>query len=951
MLVDLRLLLPGGMNGGIKPGFFGLFSEVRRLAGSSLRCTFLTNTWSHGDLAPLRLASDRAICAYALEGRPVEPGRFGSNDEACLELGRSGLPSVEADVYYNPLCEELPDTIGMPTLVLHADVLHRDMPDALNGAEVQRREVFFRSNCRRATRIQTISKFSKGRIEACFPDSIGKVFVTHLPVIDQVTPPPVDDRPPVSGNYFLYPANFWPHKNHRFLLDAYAELIRSYPNSVARLVLTGADNHAAKDFMSEVSRQNLADKVLFLGHLAPDEFGALFRSATALVFPSCYEGFGIPPVEAMAAGVPVICSTAGSLPEIVQHGGLMLPLSDHTVWAEAMHRVASQSELRKELRERGRKVADAHALSFEAETLKSVLFELADSSTGEATSYDDIPTSPKPPETPPAAPGNLMNLPNWNHLLAGNRMEWMRRNRAADGPRILIATTVGGGTAAAMSAVESLLAVALTWRGAKVEILLCDQQLPACKSLEWVTQPAPGVVASGQWNQGTTCAECWATGRYLFEPLGLPIHRLSGQLFEADRREAIAVAESATLANVAGLKRGNRPIGEHAMAGTLRYFARGDLGNDPMELKVLRRYVEASVLVDIAAGRVMESQQPDLVLTSHGLYVPYGGLQALASDQGRRFVTWNIGYRRRSLIFSEGETYHHSLQSESVENWENGPWNETLAEETRQYLKSRLWGRSDWIWFFEQPHENIESALVEKGVDLNKPIISALTNVIWDAQLHYPANAYPSMMLWLEDTVRWFESRPHLQLVVRVHPAERKGSVPSRQKVVAELQRRWPRLPSNVFIFDAEEQVSTYALAEASDTVLLYGTKTGVELAARGIPVIVGGEAWVRGKGITADATSPEHYHTLLAALPRSRRLDPEVEKRALQYAHHFFFRRMIPLQVLEPAVSGWPPFHIPADVMKRLDPGKDAGLDCVLDGILAGREFCFDGEWERDAD
>lgn len=549
----------------------------------------------------------------------------------------------------------------------------------------------------------------------------------------------------------------------------------------------------------------------------------------------------------------------------------------------------------------------------------------------------------------PVPPAGLENLPNWAELLRSDRSDWDTRRAEASGPKILVATTVGGGTAAAMSAVESLLAVALTWRGARVDIVLCDQQLPACKNLEWVTNPVPQIVSDGEWNQTLACAQCWETGRYLFEPLGLPIHRLSGQLWESDRRECDAVAEEATIDNAGELERQGRPIGEHALAGTLRYFARGELMGTHEEESVLKRYVAASVAVDIAVERLVSALCPDVVVTSHGLYVPYGIIQAVCRHRTCRFVTWNLGYRRRSVIVSEGETYHHSLQKEPVALWENLPWNEERERQTMDYLESRIWGKHDWIWFYEQPHERIRETLLGKGIDLGKPVISLLTNVIWDAQLHYPANAFGSMMAWLHDTLQWFQNRPQLQLVIRVHPAELKGSVPSRQRVRDEIGADHKSLPSNVFLIDAGEQVSTYALAELSDTVLVFGTKMGVELSAKGIPVVVAGEAWVRGKGITEDADSPEDYHRLLETLPRGLRNDAAQVQRARKYAYHFFFRRMIPVQSLRPAVSGWPPFHVDGVRPEDFSPESDPGLNCVLTGILEGAPFCYDGPWSED--
>jgi hypothetical protein len=112
-------------------------------------------------------------------------------------------------------------------------------------------------------------------------------------------------------------------------------------------------------------------------------------------------------------------------------------------------------------------------------------------------------------------------------------------------------------------------------------------------------------------------------------------------------------------------------------------------------------------------------------------------------------------------------------------------------------------------------------------VDFANPFIGMLTNVIWDAQLHYPANAFPHMLAWILQTIDYFVRRPELQLLIRVHPAEIRGTVPSRQLVVDEIKKAFPDLPENVFIIPPESQVSTYAAMMPCNAVIIYGTKTG----------------------------------------------------------------------------------------------------------------------------
>ena len=267
------------------------------------------------------------------------------------------------------------------------------------------------------------------------------------------------------------------------------------------------------------------------------------------------------------------------------------------------------------------------------------------------------------------------------------------------------------------------------------------------------------------------------------------------------------------------------------------------------------------------------------------------------------------------------------------------PLTDVERETIERYLASRRTGDNDWIRFHRDPVEATNRALVDLGLDPAKPLVLALTNVFWDAQLHYRANAFRDQRSWLVETVRYFAERPDLQLVVRVHPAEETGSPPSRQRAADELARAFPTLPPNVAVVPPESALSTYGLAERADAALIYATKTGVELAATGLPVVVAGEAWSRGKGFTIDARNPAHYREILSGLPFARRLDRARRETALAYARHFFFSRMIPIESVEPA-PGARRFTVAVDGLDALRPGRDPGLDLICDGIATGSPF-----------
>ncbi len=508
--------------------------------------------------------------------------------------------------------------------------------------------------------------------------------------------------------------------------------------------------------------------------------------------------------------------------------------------------------------------------------------------------------------------------------------------------KVLVATSVGSHLPG--TSLESVLAAALSLRGAEPHILLCDGFLPACLACDVTWYPDQDAFV----RHGPTrdlCQHCFDPAAAMYRSLDLTVHTYSGLVTPEERTEAARLSAAVPAAELSSYTMDGLAVGEHALAGTLRFFARATLESEPRSEAVLRRYFHAAILTVMATRRLVRTHRYEVAVFHHGIYVPQGLIGEVCRQEGVRVVTWNPAYRKQCFIFSHGDTYHHTLMNEPAATWEDLPWTPQVENELLQYLKSRWHGTQDWIWFHERPQVDVESISREVGVDFSRPTIGMLTNVMWDAQLHYPANAFPNMLEWTLQTIRYFAGRPDLQLLIRVHPAELRGTLPSRQPLVAEIRRAFPTLPPNVFVVPPESHVSTYAAMSQCDAVIIYGTKTGVELTSMGIPVIVAGEAWIRNKGVTLDATSAADYFALLDRLPLGRMLEPAVVERARKYAYHFFFRRMIPLEFMTPKAD-WPPFAVGLENgMTGLLPGRSLGLDVVCAGILTGSSFVYPAE------
>jgi alpha-1,3-rhamnosyl/mannosyltransferase len=153
-------------------------------------------------------------------------------------------------------------------------------------------------------------------------------------------------------SFFLYVGTLEPRKNIAGLLTAYAAL----PSALRQthpLVLAGGIGWKMEALSDEIQRLGIRPALRLLGYLGDEVLAALYTTATAFVWPTFYEGFGLPPLEAMACGCPVITSAVASLPEVVGDAGILLDPCDTRVWADAMRRMAEDAGWRADWAVRG----------------------------------------------------------------------------------------------------------------------------------------------------------------------------------------------------------------------------------------------------------------------------------------------------------------------------------------------------------------------------------------------------------------------------------------------------------------------------------------------------------------------------------------------------------------------------------------------------------------------
>ena len=241
---------------------------------------------------------------------------------------------ADLDVVHYALTVPIPRTKA-PTVVTLHDIQHRDLPDFFGPARRSFRRIAYDRAARGATAVIVTSEFVRQRAVELLELGPDRVHVIPLAIDHNLFKPGDEER----ESFLLYPARPWPHKNHTRLFEAFAALHETRPR--LRLVLTGGGLERLDPLPEAVER---------LGVVSPTELASLYRRAACLVYPSLYEGFGMPPLEAMASGCPVAAANAGAIPEVCGDAAVLFDPTDVDAIAAG---ILQADERREELSERG----------------------------------------------------------------------------------------------------------------------------------------------------------------------------------------------------------------------------------------------------------------------------------------------------------------------------------------------------------------------------------------------------------------------------------------------------------------------------------------------------------------------------------------------------------------------------------------------------------------------
>lgn len=249
---------------------------------------------------------------------------------AMIAYERAVFSKAKVTVFFNFL---RPYRMKGKSIVTVHDMVCMRFPETMDERNRLLLKKFLPESCRNADIIMAVSEFSKKEIAECLSIPHEKICVAPCGInTEQFFPPSSDqERAQIQKQmemkynlrapYLLYLGTLEPRKNVKTLLRAFVLLEKKYPE--LQLVLCGGTGWKYEETLAEIDRLGISEKVKRTGYIPESEKRAIYIGAECFVFPSLYEGFGMPPLEAMACGTPVVCSNASSLPEVVGDGGFL----------------------------------------------------------------------------------------------------------------------------------------------------------------------------------------------------------------------------------------------------------------------------------------------------------------------------------------------------------------------------------------------------------------------------------------------------------------------------------------------------------------------------------------------------------------------------------------------------------------------------------------------------
>jgi len=477
---------------------------------------------------------------------------------------------------------------------------------------------------------------------------------------------------------------------------------------------------------------------------------------------------------------------------------------------------------------------------------------------------------------------------------------------------------------------ETVLAHGVLRRGGAPIFAYCGGRLPICEVMPVEAAPPMPCHSCREYVAGAIRAAG-------FE--GVALH----DVLDVDLNVKIARKRVGQLATVSECEHHvdlGLPLGRLVRISVAWFLSRGTLPDTPEVINTYRSFLISGTVVARGLRRILERTNPDRVFMLNGTFFAEQIMMAVAAERGIPFGTYEKGFIHDSIVMTTGTTASHlKVPAGTWEEVRDTPLTKDESDAIDTYLGQRRHGVGVPNNFWEERVEDVDRIHRELHLDTKRPLVVMFCNIMWDSAVLEREIAFAGMGDWVLQGIAWAGRHPEIDLVIRIHPAEIKlRNHPTRERIADLIARNVPSLPPNVRVIEADDLTSSYVFMDEASLGFVYSSTVGLELAARGVPVLVAADTHYRGRGFTIDPNTTESYWAEADRLikdPPSREERDRIRELARRYAVLLFFRFHNVLAAVTEDGRSSP--RIRADQASDLDPGVDPALDRVVAGILYG--------------
>lgn len=490
---------------------------------------------------------------------------------------------------------------------------------------------------------------------------------------------------------------------------------------------------------------------------------------------------------------------------------------------------------------------------------------------------------------------------------------------------------------------DAIFSAALRIRGAEIIPIYCDRvQRTECNYF------------GGVWGGGdkfeANCRNCSETSQSIWKEAGLSPLAFSSYLDSSQVRcidEEISALPDDCWHSYSAY---DLPFGRWAKDILVNNYVVGNFRLIEGHEHLGRLHLRNLLVVHTAYLRILDSVRPDRVVANDSYYGMWAILQHLCERRGIPFYSHWSGTRPGAWCYAYNDA---SMNLDYRLAWPKFSAPELTVRQRAtvdEWLTGRLSGKDMLLDTASlAPHctDEVDLTKIREG----KPTALLAANVIWDLAALNKQIVFNDMIDWIAETIIWFGRHPEYQLIVKPHPGEQTPSIPeTEERVSSALERRGVVIPGNVAMLTPKSAVTVYQLFPLTNVGLMHTTNVGIEMTARGIPVITSAHSPYRGLGFTLDPVSKDDYFQTLDNVLKGEKLPMGNKQINLAYKLIYFqqFHYYTKIDIMDFKWGETP--RLKVKLLNDINPGRNRHLDYIVDSVMAGLPIVSEDRWPAES-